>query len=137
MADGSQKPIESIGVGDMVLAYDEATGEMKPDKVSVVHDPVEWDHYLLVNGALKLTPPHPVLTDGEWVAIGELEIGDSLTAADGSKVLIESLEVVSEPVTVYNFATNPYQTYVAGGFIVHNKNPYLPGETDPGTEPGD
>jgi hypothetical protein len=137
MADGSLKPIETIEVGDVVLAFDEATGEMKPDKVSVVHDPVDWESYLLVNGALKLTPPHPVLSDGEWVEIGKLVVGDSLTSADGSKVLIESIEVVSEPVTVYNFATNPCQTYVAGGFIVHNKNPYIPNNPEPDPDPRD
>src|SRR5262245_2400686 len=33
MADGTTKPIEEIQVGDVVLAYDKVTGEMKPDPV--------------------------------------------------------------------------------------------------------
>lgn len=123
MADSTTKAIEEIAVGDMVLAFDEATGELKPDRVSTVHDPVVWDHYFLVNGSLRLTPPHPVLSNGEWVEIGQLEVGDSLTDTVGKAVPIESIEVIKESVTAYNFATNPYQTYVADGIIVHNKPP--------------
>jgi hypothetical protein len=123
MADSTTKAIEEIEVGDVVLAYDEATGELKPDTVSKVHDPVVWDHYFLVNGSMKLTPSHPVLSDGTWVEIGKLEVGDTLTAADGKAVPIESIETIKESVTVYNFATNPYQTYIANGIIVHNKPP--------------
>lgn len=131
MADGSMKAIESIEVGDVVLAFDEASGEMKPDKVSAVHEPVEWAHYLLVNDKLELTPPHPVLSKGEWVEIGKLSVGDMMTSVDGSDVRIDSIEVVKEPVTVYNFATNPYETYVADGIIVHNKTIVIPREEEP------
>lgn len=121
LAEGGVKPIESIEAGDVVLAWDETSGEMKPDTVRQVHEPVEVDLYLVVNGSLRLTPTHPVLSDGEWVKIGQLRPGDSLTAADGAVVPIESIETVEEKVTVYNFAVNPYGTYVAGGVIVHNK----------------
>jgi len=121
MADGSRKPIEKITPGDVVLAYDETTGEMKPDTVREVHDPVTWEFYLVVNETLRLTPVHPVLSDGRWVEIGDLKPGAELTAENGSAVEIETIRRVDEPVTVYNFAVNPYGTYVANGIIVHNK----------------
>lgn len=123
MADGSTKAIENIRVADVILAYDQATGEMKPDKVVGVHDPVVEDHYLVVNGNLRVTPTHPVLSNGEFTLIGKLQPGDSMTSADGSKVVIDSIERVDEQVTVYNFAVNPYETYVANGIIVHNRKP--------------
>ena len=133
MADGSTKAIETIQVGDLVLAYDQANGQLKPDKVVGVHDPVVEDHYLVVNGNLRLTPTHPVLSNGQFTLIGQLQLGDSLTAADGSAVTIASIERVDAPVTVYNFAVNPYATYIANGIIVHNRKPDI--EDPPPPEP--
>jgi hypothetical protein len=123
MADGTVKPIESIAAGDVILAYDEASGELKPDEVKAVHDPVEWSYYLVVNDRIRLTPTHPVLSDGKWIEIGKLEPGATLTGPDGKAIVIESIKTVEQPVTVYNFSVNPYQTYVADGVIVHNKPP--------------
>jgi len=121
LADGSTKPIESIEAGDVILAWDEESGEMKPDAVRAVHDPISAESYLIVNDLLRLTGTHPMLSDGEWVKAGELKVGDHLTAADGSVVTIESIQTVPGPVTVYNFEVNPYGTYVANGIVVHNK----------------
>ena len=56
LADGSTKPIERIEAGDVILAWDEKTGKLEPDKVRQVHDPVQWDYYLVVNGRIRLTP---------------------------------------------------------------------------------
>jgi hypothetical protein len=123
MADGTEKAIEKIEVGDLVLAYDEKTGELKPDRVSKVHDPVQAEGYLLVNEKLYLTNVHPVLTPSGWREIGTLAVGDKLIGVDTKEVVIASIETLPGPVTVYNFATNPYATYVANGVIVHNKNP--------------
>ncbi|HEX5042516.1 MAG TPA: Hint domain-containing protein [Candidatus Polarisedimenticolaceae bacterium] len=123
MADGTEKPIEEIQVGDMVLAFDEKTGELKPDRVAKVHDPVQAEGYLVVNDKLLLTNVHPVLTPGGWKEIGTLEVGDKLIGVDKKELPIRSMRTVAEKVTVYNFATNPYATYVANGVIVHNKNP--------------
>jgi len=131
MADGSTKPIEEIQAGDMILAYDEASKQMKADRVKVVHPPVERDFYLVINGTMKLTPNHRVLSKGEWVEIGQLAVGDTLTAPDGKPVPIEKIEKVDGKVMVYNFAVNPYETYVANGVIVHNRKQ----ETTPPPQP--
>lgn len=123
MADKTEKPIEAIKVGDMVLAFDEKTGELKPDRVSVVHEPVLTDDYLVVNEKMKLTRVHPVLTPSGWKEIGTLVVGDKLIGANKEEIPIASIRVVPEQVKVYNFATNPFATYVANGVIVHNKGP--------------
>jgi len=123
MADRTEKAIEAIKVGDMVLAYDEKTGELKPDRVAKVYDPVEADGYLVVNDRLLLTKVHPVLTPSGWKEIGTLAVGGTLIGADKKEITIASIRTVPDHVTVYNFATNPYATYVANGVIVHNKNP--------------
>jgi hypothetical protein len=120
LADGSSKAIEEVKVGDMVLAFDEATKTLKPDKVKefFVH---EADEYLIVNGRLKLTDNHPVNSGGKWVEIGKLKVGDSLLNAQGKQEKIASMQKVSQKVKVYNMEVNPYHTYIAGGIVVHNK----------------
>jgi hypothetical protein len=122
MADRTEKPIEAIKAGDMVLAYAEKTGELKPDRVKMVHDPVVVDGYLIVNEKLFLTKVHPVLTPSGWKEIGILKVGDTLIGADegdrdridqGRAGASQGLQLRHEPVW----------TYVANGVIVHNKTP--------------
>ncbi len=125
MFDGSTKPIEQIKVGDNILAYDEESGEMKADRVKLVHEPVERGSYLLLNKTIRLTREHPVLSAGTWVQAGQLTVGGAVTGEDGNPVMVRSIEMIDGPVMVYNFAVNPFETFVADGIIVHNKN--IPG----------
>ena len=123
MADGSQKPIEDIKVGDIVLSFDENSGKMIPDRVSeIFHHPKE-STYLIINGYLRVTPIHSVLSNGKWIPIGELSVGDPLTNSEGKDIDIENVIAVKELVDVYNFEVNPYHTYVAEGYVVHNRKP--------------
>lgn len=120
MGDGSFKAIEEVKVGDLVMAFDEKKSQMKPDKVKELLFHPKEEGYLIINGHLKVTPVHRVLSKGRWVEIGSLKVGDTLTNTQGEDAPIESIKVVNGPVDVYNFEVNPYHTYVAGGFIVHN-----------------
>jgi intein/homing endonuclease len=126
MADGQKKPIESVKVGDEVLAFDEKTKTLKKDKVKEFfqHDAVE---YLVVNGTLKVTSNHPVYSEGKWVEIGTLKIGDKLLNSDGTPNPIVSMKKIQANVKVFNLEVNPYHTYIANGIVVHNK-------TKPATE---
>lgn len=134
MADKSQKFIEQIKVGDMVLAYDEENKELKPDKVTKVFSHPKEDNYLIINGHLRVTPIHPVLSKGKWRQIGELKVGDTLTDVNGQDVPIKDIARIQEKIDVYNFETDPYHTYIAGGYIVHNRKlPYT--IYDPGGGP--
>ncbi|HOW35276.1 MAG TPA: polymorphic toxin-type HINT domain-containing protein [Candidatus Omnitrophota bacterium] len=125
MADGTQKPIENISVGDVVLAFDEETKQMKPDKVTEVFKHDQEDTFLIVNGHMKVTPIHRVLSKGAWTEIGKLKVGDTLTNTQGEDVAIQTIEVVNNKVNIYNFEVNPYHTYVADGVIVHNRKPNI------------
>ncbi len=121
MADGSTKPIEKIKVGDMVSAFNETTQKMQPDKVTKLFRHPKEDTYLIVNGHLKVTPIHRVLSKGKWAQIGDLNVGDTLTNAMGKDVPIETIVTAKDSVEVYNFEVNPLHTYVAAGFVVHNR----------------
>jgi intein/homing endonuclease len=120
MADGSTKAIEQVKVGDKIIAFDEKTGELKKDKVTEFfeHDAQE---YLIVNGHLKVTANHLVYHNGKWVEIGKLKIGDSLLDSQGKPQQITDIKKMRASVKVYNLEVNPYHTYFAGGFLVHNK----------------
>jgi beta propeller repeat protein len=120
MANHKQKPIEAVKVGDKVLAFDEKTKKLKKDRVKEVFHHVA-DEYLVVNGYLKVTKDHPVYSNGKWIEIGKLKIGDNLFNQNGKAELIKSIEIIKEKADVYNIEVNPYHTYIAGGIVVHNK----------------
>ncbi len=75
--------ISDVEIGDYVLAYDEATGEIGYYPVTAV-----WAHedpvivYLTIDG--ETTPEHPFYaTNGEWIAAGELHAESEVRKADG------------------------------------------------------
>lgn len=120
MADGTTKPIEEIKKGDKVLAYDEKSKEFKTAKVTKVLNHIS-DGYLVINGNLKITENHPVYSNGKWIHIGRLKEGDMLFDDKKQAVQIISKEHVPGKVKTYNLDVNPYHTYIANGYVVHNK----------------
>ncbi|MCH7492760.1 S8 family serine peptidase [Patescibacteria group bacterium] len=120
LPNNQSKPIEEIQVGDIVVAYDEATNSFKEAAVLNFFEH-EADNYLIINDNLKVTPNHEVYSNGAWVEIGVLGIGDTLLNNQGEPVTINTINIVDEQVTVYNLEVDTYHTYVAGGIVVHNK----------------
>jgi hypothetical protein len=132
MADGSTKPISQVEVGDVVLAVDPETGERGPRKVTRL-----WEHednelmLVTVDGkTLKITPNHPlwVVNRAEWVAAGDLAVGDLLLDDDGTTVQISAVQRVLRPgVDVHNLTVDDIHTFfvVVGGssLLVHNTGP--------------
>ena len=125
MADGTKKSIEKIKIGDRVLAFDEESGDLKEDVVKEFFVHTTHD-YLLINNYLRVTKNHPVFSNGEWVEIGILKVGDTLTGSQGKPIKISSIREINHPdidIPIYNLEVNPYHTYIAGGIIAHNKPP--------------
>lgn len=135
MSDNSLKPIEEITVGDIVFSFDEKTQQFKQAKVTqtFVHDA---DKYLLVNDHLRITPNHPVLSNGKWVEIGTLKIGDKLSDREGRAAVIKTIKTFNENVKVFNIEVDSYHSYVAAGYVMHNKEcgapPIPPSRPAPG-----
>ena len=111
MADGSQKNIEDIQIGDMVTSYDEKTNTLQNDRVTEIYhdmpDQMISDYYLIVNNHLKVTPNHHLYVSNKWKVAGDFEIGDQLF-----KGKVTSLEKIYEKVPAYNFETEKYHTYL-------------------------
>ena len=120
MADGTKKPIEKVKIGDHVLSFDDETNQFKPDKVTQVFKHVA-NEYLVINGHLKVTPNHPVFSNGKWVEIGLLKKGDRLFNEKGKEETIHTIKRMTGKITTYNIEVNPYHSYIAGGYVVHNK----------------
>ena len=120
--------IEEISVGDEVLAYDYETGETELKEVLNVWVK-ETDEILHVSTSdgetIDTTTNHPFYVEEKgWVAAGDLDVGDILITADGSKVEITELELenLAEPISVYNLEVADFHTYFVGeyGVLVHN-----------------
>jgi len=111
MADGSQKNIEDIQIGDIVKSYDEKTHIFTKDRVvQIFHDPPDKmisNYYLVLNNDLGITPDHPLYINGQWISAGKLKIGEALL-----KGKIDTLKKIYKKVPTYNFETEKYHTYL-------------------------
>ena len=138
MADGTNKNIEDIVVGDKVKGQDgnnEVTALdptlLKDRKLYSFND---IEHYFF-------TSEHPFMTEEGWKSIkpektkerdgvelydqlkGELKVGDKLLTDNGSVEItkIKSKEMNDPEMPLYNFHISNDNSYIADNYIVHNK----------------
>jgi RHS repeat-associated protein len=135
MADGSEKPIERIRVGEKVLAFDEATGRVAPAAVTRVFVHADWkdrEATVLVNGRLRATGNHPFFVNGGWRRADQIRPGDLLRRLTPSghdpgaaPTTVSESTVSAAPLagveTVYNLEVAGFHTYFAEGVLVHNR----------------
>lgn len=78
MADGSERPIESIRPGDTVLTVNEETYQIEPKRVVAVADNGvrETLRVSTSSHSVVCTPNHPILANNSWVDAGKLKAGD-------------------------------------------------------------
>jgi hypothetical protein len=114
MADGSAKRIADIQPGDTVVSYDTADGRRVEGTVSGTGNG-RADYYYLVNGGLKVTPPHPFyVVDKGWTKVADLRPGDVILGADGP-VTIVSIERIEEGQAICNISVSGYGNYFVSG----------------------
>ena len=143
------KPIEEIREGDLVLAYDEQTGEQayKPVVQLFRNTTEEWQYVYIEGEAEPIisTPGHKYYLpenhtrreDGRpeehasyaglserWVSACSLKKGDRVLLSDGKSGTVERTVCVklAAPETTYNFEVADFHTYYVGnnGVLVHN-----------------
>nr|WP_044201226.1 polymorphic toxin-type HINT domain-containing protein [Oscillochloris trichoides] len=120
-----EKPISDIQVGDMVLAYDEATGSTGAYTVTAVisHSDALQVRLTIDGETLETTPEHPfyVLLRG-WVAASDLQPGMAVRRADGSYGAVQAVALERQPQTMYNLTVAGAHTFFVGeeGWLVHN-----------------
>jgi hypothetical protein len=135
------KRIADVVVGDVVLTWDEASGQLAPKRVMAVYRRMS-DHLRLLTvragelegvQELRTTDEHPFWAeDVGWVKAEELALGQRVRQADGAYAAVVGSvrEEHPEGVPVYNVETEDSHTYFvaqagAGGppLLVHNCNP--------------
>ncbi|MFF4171803.1 RICIN domain-containing protein [Streptomyces sp. NPDC001744] len=132
MADGSQRPISRVGVGDLVRATDPATGRVEARRVTdtFVHDTRRLvDVTVAGGGKLSSTAGHKFYVVGRgWTLVSDLNTGDRLRTPDGSVRAVTALldRPGLAPSTVHDLTVDDLHTFfvVAGvtPVLVHNCN---------------
>jgi RHS repeat-associated protein len=137
MADGSEKPIESIQIGELVLAWNEETKQVFSTKViKALHHNKKmetlFDIELEDGRKLTVNNDHPmyVIEDGDFKFTDELAArfakGEPITLQDNRNqpVKIVSMPMHKEMCKMYNLHVEGQgkngHTYYANGILVHN-----------------
>jgi hypothetical protein len=126
MADGSNKKIEDIKLGDKVLSYNKQTKSMEPDEVIQIQIPAmaDTETIQLSNGAqLTISLSHPFFLNGEYTPIRHIHIGSDFSYINGQN--LQSVHFTNrtgnkEKQVVYNFGTKKNHNYFLSGILVHN-----------------
>lgn len=128
MADGSQKPIRDVEVGDLVVATETASGATaaKPviDLIRHENERVMYEVRLADGSTVEVTDEHPFWEGASrtWMRAEQLRPGHLLRTANGAGVKVVSVRAFSDRLPVYNFSVAEFHTYYVGQtpVLVHN-----------------
>jgi len=122
MADGEFKPIESLIVGDSVMAYDFPSDRQHAAPLTQVYRKTVGSYLRLNDLVVTATHPFAVGPD-EWRVAGDLREGDRVIG--NSFTTIHKTKRVTQSVDVFNLTVGgPHTFYVHDGenlYLVHNK----------------
>ncbi|MGD0571986.1 MAG: polymorphic toxin-type HINT domain-containing protein [Sedimentisphaerales bacterium] len=122
-----QVPIEKIRPGDTVTAV-RNNGRIVSAKVLATHRTKDYVINIQAGSqVLKTTAEHPIcIGEGRVCAAGELKAGDSILLYCDNKAVQTEIEnqlsaMFAEQQEVYNLTVEGPHTFIADGFVVHNK----------------
>jgi len=125
MIDGTEKNIEDVVKGDVVLSWEETTNEKVAGIVSeiLVADVNSVIEIKFENGTkIVTTEEHPFYVSENWVKAKDLTIDMVCTTSDDSTSKIETITIKKENTTVYNLLdVTDSHTFYANNILVHNK----------------
>lgn len=115
-------PIENVKQGDKVLAF--SNDRLVQVKVNAFIE--KKDRLLKIRtnkGNLTATPEHPLLTRFDFTEARNLRKGDSVAVLEDGRRVWAKITSIKPGGTakVYNLEVDPPHTFIADGFIVHNK----------------
>jgi hypothetical protein len=129
MADGTVRPISSVGVGDSVVSQDAENGELTTGLVSAVNNHSD-DLYALSygDGSVLATRGHPIwsATERTWLTANGI-VGHNTLAATGDLLSVNELSTVAESTDAYDLSVDGWPNFfivnTAGqSALVHNSN---------------
>ena len=134
LADGSQKKIEEIEVGDKLLGLFDTINEVK-----VILNPKTNGRKLanINNKGFFVTEDHPFMTTDGWkscnkemsnknypdLEVNQLEIGDEIRCKGNEVEKVTSIEFkeVDVDTDLHNFTLDGDHTYIVNDYVAHNK----------------
>jgi hypothetical protein len=122
--DGSPTRIDQLKEGAQVATWDRLSGRPAEGVIAKFLQ-TDSDHHFLINGVIKVTQYHRVLTaQGEWVRVKDLKAGMTLQSEDGP-LPVQSIILKRGHLPVYNFDVAQGDSFlVAAGpdnwLVVHN-----------------
>ncbi|WP_238989454.1 RHS repeat-associated core domain-containing protein [Flavobacterium sp. LMO8] len=143
MSDGSEKEIQDVKFGDIVLTYNFKTTKLEPKKVLQKINPIRNEIITIGfdNGVKNInTIDHPYFVESKkWssfspeltfknygFSVNNIEIGDScfyISNGNLVKVKIVYFEVTNSSIQTYNLSdVEDNNNFFANGILVHNKN---------------
>ena len=146
MADGTQKQIKDIVVGDKVMSYNTETHQLEPTTVEALTKVRRNDivNITFADGTqIKITPDHPMFSERGWIVYStdagnrvypEVEIKDKATQIGDmifslsllfDKEIVSMEYVVGETIDVYTFTVADNHNYFAQSVLIHN-GPVIP-----------
>ncbi|MFE7552963.1 polymorphic toxin-type HINT domain-containing protein, partial [Streptomyces gardneri] len=117
MADGTHRPISQVAIGDLVMAADPDSGELRTQKVTATfrHDTERLvDIALADGGRLTSTAGHKFfVADRGWRTVSDLRVGDRLRTPDGLVRAVTALDDRTglAPATVYDITVDGPHTF--------------------------
>lgn len=136
MADGTEKRLDKICVGDEVLSFDWETMILIPNKVIYTDKDenkshVRYDRWTFEDGTvIKTVHRHEFYNDGSkrMKYMDEWKLGEHAYRQDGKKVALVSHETVEETVRHYKITGERGTNYFANGFLTGDR--YCPQHID-------
>jgi ABC-type transporter Mla subunit MlaD len=134
MSDGSERAIETLQIGERVLAHDGTTRIHAVITDCLVFPAKQTYELTFSNGTtLHTTDSHPISTTRGWrsidpastalenpdLSVSRLQVGDEIHTANGSTCHLLSIKK-REIETVYNITVSTSHTYYANKILVHN-----------------
>ena len=130
MADGSEKRIDEIELGDEVLSYDWSTMNLVPNKVIYTDKDegkthTEYDVWYFSDGTVVKTVHRHRFYNVErraFVYMDEWKIGEHTVRLDGKKVALVNRERVVKPVQHYKITGELGTNYFANGLLTGDRH---------------
>ncbi|MFG2334627.1 polymorphic toxin-type HINT domain-containing protein [Streptomyces sp. NPDC048604] len=132
-AGGLSLPIESVRLGDEVLATDPATGLTTLRTVTrtfTTHDDKDFTRLTTSAGTVTATDTHPfwLVDERRWADAGEIERGDLLRVPSGATLTVAKVDRFTQRQTTHDLTVAGLHSYYVGvgrgavSVLVHNND---------------
>jgi|GEM_PF-3074459 len=119
VADGSQKNIEDVKIGDEIISYNPDLKIIEKDKVTEVLKG-SHDEYFIFNNTLKTSLDHVVWANNEFRPARDIRVGDFLMDSQGNNVRVFQIDHIYNEVETYDLTIEKNHNFYASNYLVHN-----------------